>query len=229
MAPASCDADAGRQRRQRTASRDRVRTGAAGRRRRRRHAVEIVLIVGAGFRVDAELTERTVAQLHGIAIAPVDAEHDVAAAVGHVGAERQRSRAQLAVSLAVLRHVVVQVHAFVVGPENEVDCASDCIRAVNRGRAAGNDVDSLDQRSRNRRSVHQAVEVVRRGALAVDQHQVALRTEAAQVDRCRTCRAVVRILTVTRNGDGQDAQDLLDFRLQLRLDFRCADREDRAR
>ena len=51
------------------------------------------------------------------------------------------------------------------------------------------------------------------------QHQVALRAEAAQVDRRRAFRAVVDVLAVARGRDRQEAQDLLDLRLLLTLDL----------
>ena len=65
--------------------------------------------------------------------------------------------------------------------------------------------------------------------MTVDQDQVALRAEAAQVDRGRAIGAVVDVLAVARHRGREDADDLLNRGLILQCDFLRADREDRAR
>ena len=65
--------------------------------------------------------------------------------------------------------------------------------------------------------------------MTVDQDQVALRAEAAQVDRGRAIGAVVDVLAVARHSGREDADDLLNRGLILQRDFLRADREDRAR
>ena len=123
-------ADARRQRRGRTASLDRVRTAAARGRRCWSHAVEVILIARAVCGHDAELPERPVTELHAFAIAPVDAEHDVAAAFGDI-VPRVRSALLISPSaLAGLRNIGADRHAFEIALHHEIDRTGDRVRAV---------------------------------------------------------------------------------------------------
>ena len=65
--------------------------------------------------------------------------------------------------------------------------------------------------------------------MTVDQDQVALRAEAAQVDRGRAIGTVVDVLAVARHCGRKDADDLLNRGLILQRDFLRADRIDRTR
>jgi len=82
-----------------------------------------------------------------------------------------------------------ELDAFVVILEDEVDDAGDRVRTVDRRIAAGDDVDPLDEVSRDGvhvRRVGVEQHVARNVAAAVDENQRALRAEAAQIEQVQT-------------------------------------------
>ena len=84
---------------------------------------------------------------------------------------------------------IVDRRAFEIVLQDEVDDAADRVRAVHGRRAARDRLDALDRGRRNRVHVddHRALTGM---PAAVDQHQVAVRAEAAQVDSADADRAV---------------------------------------
>src|SRR5690606_4115650 len=99
---------------------------------------------------------------------------------------------------AVLRDAVARVdaRALVVVTQDEVDHPADGIRAVHRGGAAGDDLHPFDHRGGDGVGIHDQGGVHRLAATAVDQHQVAVGTEATQADGGSAHRAGRLVLYV---------------------------------
>jgi hypothetical protein len=128
----------------------------------------------------------------------------------------------------------VDVGALEVVFEHEVDDAADRVRAVHGGRAASDDLDASDRRSRNRVRVDDHRRVDRHAALAVDEHQVAVRAEAAQAQRAGTDRVIRGLLDVGRrelrerwNELRQLVEHFLDADRARVLERSLVDRRDR--
>src|ERR1700722_18979407 len=86
-----------------------------------------------------------------------------------------------------------------VASQNEIDDAADCIGTVNRGRPISDDLDALDGAQRNERDVDKIARRITGGdALAVDQNQGGVVTEATQIDTC----AAYRVGGVAAAGNG---------------------------
>src|SRR5690606_33781567 len=107
--------------------------------------------------------------------------------------------------------------AFVVGAHDDVDHARDRVRTVDGRGAAGQDLDALDGRGRDRVEVHRVrLAVVGQrvvgGAAAVDQHQLVTRAEATQVEEAGVRgEAVLGQLVLHRTGElGQGVQRVVD-------------------
>ena len=117
-----------------------------------------------------------------------DAEHDVAAAVAAIRAE-QRGRACLT-GLAVVHRAVlnVEVDAFEVLPRDEVDDSGYGVGAVHGRRAACDDLDALDRGGRDRVQVDGHRRVDGHRPIAVEEHEVAVRAEAAKAHHRRARR-----------------------------------------
>ena len=113
--------------------------------------------------------------------------------------------------------IAADLEAFVARAGDEVHNACYSIRAVRCGRAILQDLDAPDSRQRQDVRVDRAVtgesERVRCEALAIEQHQSARGTKAAQVDRARalgTLRASVKLVRIAQNtaGDRQRLDDV---------------------
>ncbi len=122
---------------------------------------------------------------------------------------------------SLIAALAADLEALIVAAQHEVDDARDGVRTVNGRVAARHDVDALDQVVRDRVDVHRhgVVENVARDvAAAVDQHQGALRAEAAKIEQVEAgdADAEARILL----GEGraqlrQLVQDLTDIGVAL--------------
>ncbi len=123
---------------------------------------------------------------------------------------------------------IFDFESFEVIAENKVDRTRHGVRTVYRGRAAGDDVNSLQHVDRNDIGRNDTVDVERRQALAVDQDQRTFRAEAAKVERSLTLGAVIDVLAVARDRDGHVAKNALDIRRLLEADFLFGDRRNRA-
>ena len=134
-----------------------------------------------------------------LAVGEVRAHEDrhvlVLSAIDGAGGGRRAKGAQVAeiglvvVAVVVVAVVAVDPDAFIVRVELEVDDARDRIRAVDRGRAAGQHVHALDQVRRDLVDVRGVGVAARHTARTagiqtpvVDQHQGALRAETPQAD-----------------------------------------------
>src|SRR5205085_10028502 len=111
-------------------------------------------------------------------------EGDVALAAAEVLSGHDRSEIGRAGTRSRLGAVEADLHAIEIAAKDEVDHAGDGVGTVDGRIAAGDDVDSIDKVRRDR------VDVGYRGArqdvggdvpTAIDQHQGALRAEAAKV------------------------------------------------
>ena len=78
-----------------------------------------------------------------------------------------------------------------VGLGDEVDDARNSIGTIGGGRTTGQHFDTLDQRERNIVKIEAAVQFGRNQTVAINQHDVAVRTQATQVnERCATIAVV---------------------------------------
>ena len=138
---------------------------------------------------------------------------------------RQRRHDRVLVVVVVEIIVAVELDAFEILLQDEVDDARDRVRPVDRRGAAGQHVDPLEQRRRDDADV---LAVLRAEALAVDQDQSALEPEAAQLDALATVGVVIGLLAV-RCDLRQAVQHVLDVDRGLRADVLRGDRGDRGR
>ena len=124
-----------------------------------------------------------VPSVNDLAARIVDAEHDVALTVVEVRAEEAADERLLPV--AFLAHAVlnVEVDAFEVALEHEIDDTGNGVRTVDGRGAAGDHLDPIDGRCRNGVDVHDELAVDRLHAPPVEEHQRAVRADAAQVER----------------------------------------------
>src|SRR5690606_36426319 len=104
----------------------------------------------------------------------------------------------------------VDLDAFEVVLQDEVDHAGDGVSAVHGRGAAGDGVDALDQGQRDGVGVDHAFEVERHHAAAVDQHQRTVGAQAAQVDGRAAARTVVGGRTHGRHGGRQVLDQLFN-------------------
>ena len=198
----------------------------------------------------------------GVGVLELEVAGDVAFAVRRVGPDDHREVGVLAVpdaagrrrdaglALQALHEAVVlvvlvaadgavELHAFEVGLHDEVDDAGDGVRAVGRRGAAGGDFDVVDQRHRDLVEVGggvrvAGVRVADAEAPAVDQHQGALRAEAAKVGGGDAARRGQRVGGVREVGRGdlevrrQGVQRSMTSVWPRKLELLVADSLDRA-
>ena len=132
-----------------------------------------------------------------LGVAEVD--HDVAAVVGEIAAAGHVDL--VASRIAALGNAVLALgqEAREIALVEEVDHARDGVRTVQRGGAAGQDVDPLDELGRDDVEIdggraRQAGD----DAAAVDQDQGAIRTEVAKIDRGDAARPRCRKAELVR-------------------------------
>ena len=158
----------------------------------------------------------------------------VQAVIEQVGADQGRNAL---VGLAFLvDHAVVGVdfETFIVLAEHEVQHAGDGVSAVNRGGAAGDDFDVLDQQARDGVDVDsQRTTVGADLTAAVDEGQGAARTQRAQVGQRQTAVTQVRTGRVRRDHrvrQGRDGGQIVDHgRLTGRQQVFARNRDQRGR
>lgn len=111
---------------------------------------------------------------------------------------------------------------------DEVDDTGDGIRPIRRGGATGDDLDTLDERGRNRIDIHRAGAGRTHRATSVDEHKVTARAQATQVDdRSSTVARVVRLRTRARHNLRQGVEVLLNRRVTALDDRILINRQDR--
>ena len=124
-----------------------------------------------------------------------------------------------------------ELHALVFVVQDEVDDTAHRVGAVGRRGAAGENLHALDQFCRDevqvdgRRSARGAA---RLHAPPVDQHDRALRTESAQVDRRNAVRAIGDLGPLGGEDLRHGVEDVLHARLAGLLDVGAGDRRHRA-
>ena len=183
----------------------------------------------AGRRAQREAAEVAAALIDRVGLGVADAEHGIAAAVVEIGAEGEAGADDGAVALLGDAEAAGRLEPGEVAPGDEVDDAGDGVGAVDRGAAAGGDVDPLDQGGRDVVDVDDRGDAVGDEALAVEQDEVAVGAEAAQVDIGRAVGAVVDRRADIGDGAGQVADQLLGGDRLLELDLVLVDDLDRAR
>ena len=214
-------------------------------------SVLVVVVVREVRRIGADLTlleaqhrvhpvaARTVERARAIAHrqafvgAPVDRDRDVAAVVCEVGAPGGSDRGLCAVTFAGDAVVGVDVKAFEVVLQDEVDNTRHRVGAVDGGCTTRQYLDTLDESHGNRADVHG------RGALntadmpaTIDEDQGSVRTEATQVQDVGAVREIGPGVDRLFRRDGRQERrhvvnDVGDRKLAGHLDFLLADRLDR--
>ena len=111
----------------------------------------------------------------------LDGKQQAAAPAGKAGPEGSRSLPVLVVAAVGDAAHQVQLETFKVLVDHEVDHTGHGVGTIGSGRTAGDHVNPLQQGRRNVIDVHSAGLGRRRNALAVDQHQGAVRPQATQV------------------------------------------------
>ena len=158
-------------------------------------------------------------------VAPPEKLSGTATAAG-----RELGRLGVVVVLAVLDEAVlgVEADAFEVLLHDEVDDAGEGVRTVHGRGAAGDHFDVVDQGGGDGVQVgDRQGRVGGHQALAVDQHQGALRAEAAQVDRRRARGAVGGGRGEVGEGLRQVVDQGFDIGRALQLGFLVTDDGDR--
>ena len=119
---------------------------------------------------------------HRVGIGVAQADHGIAAVVGKVRAGGDVDVLRLCIAL--VRHAVLRVdhHALKVVLQLEIGNAGQGVRTVGCGLPSRHDLDILDQGLWDVVDVDNAARVRGRDAAAVEQHEVTLRAQAAQVD-----------------------------------------------
>ena len=136
-----------------------------------------------------------------------EAQHRVAAAVVEVDAGGHVRTEVVAVTLFgdLVRHGHVDAGEILL--RDEVDDAGDGVRTIGGHGRTGQRVNAADQGERDVVEIDAALKVGRDDALAIEQHDVAVGTEAAKIDVGRTGRAVVHGRTDVRHDAGNGAQN----------------------
>ena len=131
----------------------------------------------------AELIELAILAEQHIAIGVAGRQQHVAAPLvdRESGGDAHIQRVRIAMIADARAHI--ELHAFELALALEVDDAGHRVRAVHRGRAAGDRLDAFEDELRNQIDVDDRVRVRQRQAPAVEQHEVARLAQAAQVER----------------------------------------------
>src|SRR4029079_2397572 len=172
-----------------------------------------------------------------IAVEAVSERHGqiVAAAVGDAGFRgwgvslvEQRLHECIAVVVLIAADLTLDSKALEFGVQDEVDHAGDRVRAIDRGRAAGQDFDALDERRRDAVDVGYGKPwIARHQPVAIDQDERPDRSQAAQVDGRGAGRAGRDELALRRIDLGELVEDLFDVGGAFQLDFITADNGNR--
>jgi len=187
--------------------------------------VEVVAIGRAAARVAAEL----VAGEHDAARVVGRAEHQIAALAG--GTEQERSLLGVAAGDIGRSPAEAQFGAVEILAQDDVDHATDGVGTVQRGGAVGQHLDALHRRHRDGVEVGIAAQRRRvRRAAAIDQHQSAVRADAAQVDVGYALGAAARARAeVAERGERGIAQHIGHRDMAAGVDRGAVDHGDRHR
>ncbi len=161
-------------------------------------------------------------------LGPADAGEGVAAVVGEVAADGQVVAAALGVAELGDAPAALELDAFEIVLEDEVDDAGHGVGAVNGRGTAGDQVNAFDQGDGDGVGVDHAGQVEGNDATAVDQNQGPVGAQAAQVDGGAATRAVVDARADGRQGDRQVLDQFLDRERLVQRDFLGTDRGDGA-
>ena len=162
---------------------------------------------GVGIDVGGREIARTLIDRIGLLIA--ERQDGIALVLGEVRTERQVAAEVTAIAAPGDLVGGRRLDTLEIVARDEVDDAGDRIGTVGGGRAAGQRIDPLDQRERNVVEIDAAIEIGRRDAVAVEQHDVAEVAEPAQIDIEGARTTIVHRRTNVRHGTRQRTQDFL--------------------
>ena len=148
----------------------------------RRVLVPVAGVAVAVNRVQEVVRVRTGALEDGVALGVAERDDCAAAVVGELATGGDGAAAGLAVALAVLRGVRLDLQAFEVLLGDEVHHARHGVRTVHGGSTAGDDVDALDEGGGDEVDVNRTAKAERGQTLAVHEDERTVRAQATQVD-----------------------------------------------
>ncbi len=189
-----------------------------------------VVRVAEAVRIEAALV-----LIDRVALGPIQAEHDIAAVVRAVHAQEHAAAGVAGIALVGLTALDVHIHALEVLLQDEVHDTGDGVGTVHRRSTTGDRLDTLDGGQRDGVQINHETCVARLPALAIDQHQVAVVAQAAQVDggRARRLRRSRLHLAGELGGRWHElgllVQDRLDVGRGSIVQRIRTDRRDRAR
>jgi hypothetical protein len=128
--------------------------------------------------------------------------------VGEIAAHQDADRVFLSVAVGGGAVLIGDLNAAEILAQPEIDHPRHGIGAVHRRRAAGDDIDAFDQRHRDHVEVDRPVGIGRHQTLPIEQHESALRTEAAQVGVGLAALEAGRALHVADLGQALGAGEL---------------------
>ena len=133
-----------------------------------------------------------------VTLGVAERDHGATAIIGELATGSHRGADDLAVALAVLRGVRVDLQAFEVLLRDEVHHARDGVRAVHGRSTTRHHVHALDEGGRDEVDVDGTAGAERGQALAVHQDEGTVRAEATQVDGGGARVAVVDVFRGAR-------------------------------
>ncbi len=166
---------------------------------------------------------------HRLDLLIADIQHRIAAAVVEIGANRHVEAIARAVAALGDADRAGELDAGEVALGDEVCDPGDRVGAIDRRSAAGHDLGALDQRDGNDVEVGLAEQRRRYEPRPVEQHEIAVGADAAQVERSEARAAVVDRAVGARRHAGQIADQLLGIGRLAQPDFGRAHHLDGAR
>ena len=166
---------------------------------------------------------------HELAIGVADVAHDRAPAPGEIRAGGQAGLVLRGVAAIRLTPGAVDLDTVELALELEIHHPRQRVRAVHRGRAAGDDLDAFDQRRRDDVEIGDAVAIRRHQPLAIHQHQCRRRAKSSQADvGLSAVTRIVRCAGERRHELRQRVERRLHGPRATALEEFFSDRDDRA-
>ena len=174
---------------------------------------------GAAKGLDRRERDVTRALIHRVRFLIPHREDCVAASVVEIGTDRRVNAELVAVALLgdLFRQLELGPGEIALG--DEVDDTRDGVSTIGRRCTAGENVDTLDKCERDVVQIGTTEQIGRCNAVAVKQHDVAVRTEATKVDVRCTAVAVVDGRTDAWDDARNFAKNFLGDVRALKLDF----------
>ena len=194
-------------------------------------------VMAAAARHDASIVERVIGKAaalparNRVALEIVARHNQIATPVGKIAAHRQVDGVDGRAGGAIHVKLGARFHAFEIVAHDEVDDAGDGIGAVDGRRTTRHDFRARNQARRDRVEIGNLLRTINGIAPPIDQHQIAGRTKATQVDVGKAAGNGIRGRATQLRADHlrQLRQRLFDVHIARELDVFGADHADRGR